>query len=172
MQQEQVAPALPLHPQDEMECRRCEVHCDKVVYPGACLARSCPFVYSYEAWGHTYVGCMQKVYAVEIDLDMLRAAERRQAGFGAIRAVRQPLPMCHAEVEQTYASRSEDDRLRQPGVRRAAGRRADLPRLRPGQADSSRRAEQPLLAPAAEAAAEEPAEARSSSTSGVPSASA
>ena len=46
---------------------------------------------------------MQKVYDVEIDLDMLRAAERRQAGFGAIRAVRQPLPMCQAEVEQTYA---------------------------------------------------------------------
>jgi hypothetical protein len=108
MQQEQVAPALPLHPQDEMECRRCDVHCDKVVYPGACLAKSCPFVYSYEAWGHTYVGCMQKIYSVEIDLDMLRAAERRAAGFGAIRAVRQPLPMCKAEVEQTYGSRSEE----------------------------------------------------------------
>src|SRR5580698_160714 len=90
MQQEQIAPALPLHPQDETECRRCGVHCDKVVHPGACLTRACPFVYSYEAWGSTYVGCMQKVYEVEIDLDMLRAAERRQAGFGAIRAVRNP----------------------------------------------------------------------------------
>ena len=69
-----------------MECRRCDVHCDKVVYPGACLSRGCPFVYSYEAWGHTYVGCMQKVYDVEIDLDMLRAAEERRPGFGAIRA--------------------------------------------------------------------------------------
>jgi hypothetical protein len=39
-----------------MECRRCGVHCDKVVHPGACLSRGCPFVYSYEAWGHTYVG--------------------------------------------------------------------------------------------------------------------
>jgi hypothetical protein len=50
---------------------------------------------------------MQKIYEVEIDLDMLRAAERRKAGFGAIRAVRQPLPMCKAEVEQTYESRGE-----------------------------------------------------------------
>ena len=75
----QASPALPLHPQEEAECRRCEVHCDKVVYPGACLARACPFVYSFEAWGSTYVGCMQKVYDVEIDLDMLRAAERRVA---------------------------------------------------------------------------------------------
>ena len=73
--------AIPLRPQDEMECRRCGVHCDKVVYPGACLSRACPFVYSYEAWGHTYVGCMQKVYEVEIDLDMLRAAEDHKPGF-------------------------------------------------------------------------------------------
>ena len=73
---------LPLRPQDEVECRRCEVHCDKVVYPGACIERSCPFVYAYEAWGHTYVGCMQRVYAVEIDLDLLRAAEAKREGFG------------------------------------------------------------------------------------------
>jgi hypothetical protein len=110
MQPEQTAaPALPLHPQDEMECRRCGVHCDKVVYPGACLERACPFVYSYEAWGHTYVGCMQKVYAVEIDLEMLRAAEAHSPGFGAIRAVRQPLPMCRAEIEKTYESRADAD---------------------------------------------------------------
>jgi hypothetical protein len=108
VQQTDTAHALPLRPQDEMECRRCGVHCDKVVYPGACLRRACPFVYAYEAWGHTYVGCMQKVYDVEIDLEMLRAAERRQAGFGAIRAVRQPLPMCQAEVESTYGSRRAD----------------------------------------------------------------
>jgi hypothetical protein len=100
--------SLPLHPQEEMQCRRCEVHCDKVVYPGSCLGTGCPFVYSYEAWGHTYVGCMQKIYEVEIDLDMLRAAEQRQAGFGAVRALRQPLPMCRAEVESTYHSRSAD----------------------------------------------------------------
>ena len=101
------AAALPLRPQDEMECRRCQVHCDKVVYPGACLARSCPFVYSYQAWGHTYVGCMQKIFAVEIDLDLLEAAER-SGGFGAVRAVRQPLPMCHTEVESTYEHRKDD----------------------------------------------------------------
>ena len=76
--------------------------------PPACIERSCPFVYAYEAWGHTYVGCMQKVYDVEIDLAMLRAAERRRPGFGAIRAVRQPLPMCRAEVEQTYESRFDE----------------------------------------------------------------
>jgi hypothetical protein len=105
--QSNTARSLPLRPQDEMECRRCEVHCDKVVYPGACLERACPFVYSYDAWGATYVGCMQKVYDVEIDLDMLKAAEESKPGFGAIRAMRRPLPMCKAEVENTYGSLTE-----------------------------------------------------------------
>lgn len=100
--------ALPLRPQDETECRRCDVHCDKVVYPGACLSRSCPFVYAYEAFGHTYIGCMQKVYEVEIDVEALRELESRRAGFGAIKAKRKPLPMCRAEVEQTYEARSEE----------------------------------------------------------------
>ena len=108
MPRNQAAATLPLHPQEEMECHRCEVHCEKVVYPGACLERSCPFVYSYKGWGHTYVGCMQKVYDVEIDLDLLEAAERRSLGFGAIRARRQPLPMCRAEIENTYVSRTDE----------------------------------------------------------------
>ena len=99
------APTLPLRPQDEVACRRCEVHCEKVVHPSACLERSCPFVYAYEEGGHTFVGCMQKVFSAEIDLAMLRAAERRREGFGAVRATRGPLPMCRAEVQTTFEQR-------------------------------------------------------------------
>lgn len=106
--QTESAGELPLRPQDEVECRRCEVHCDKVVYPAACLERSCPFVYAYEEWGHTYIGCMQKIYEVEIDVDLLRAAERRREGFGAVRAVRNPLPMCRVEVESCYRGRENE----------------------------------------------------------------
>ncbi len=105
---------LPLRPQDELECRRCEVHCDKVVYPGACIERSCPFVYAYEAWGHTYMGCMQKVYAVEIDLDLLQQAEARADGFGAVRAMRRPLPMCQTEVAGCYEGRNDEMGCRNP----------------------------------------------------------
>jgi hypothetical protein len=105
---------LPLRPQDEVECRRCAVHCDKVVYPGACIERSCPFVYAYEAWGHTYVGCMQRVYAVELDLDLVRAAESRREGFGGIRATGAPLPMCKVEVAPCYASRGDELGCRNP----------------------------------------------------------
>jgi hypothetical protein len=99
---------LPLHPSDELECRRCEVHCDKVVYPAACLERECPFAYAYEDHGHTYVGCMQKVYGVEIDLDLMQAAEDRLEGFGAVRATRTPLPMCKVEVESCYEGRRDE----------------------------------------------------------------
>jgi hypothetical protein len=107
------AVGLPLRPQDETECRRCEVHCDKIVYPGACAERSCPFLYAYEAFGHTYVGCMQNVYEVEIDLDLLRLAERSK-GFGAVKAKREPLPMCSAEIDACYAHRRDELGCRNP----------------------------------------------------------
>ena len=51
---------------------------------------------------------MQKVYAVEIDLELLREGERRRDGFGAVRARREPLPMCRVEVEETYPHRGGD----------------------------------------------------------------
>ena len=108
---EQAAPRpieLPLRPQDEAECRRCGVHCDKVVYPGACLEQNCPFLYSFEEFGHTYVGCMQKVFDVEIDLDLLRQAEATRSGFGAVRATAPPLPVCRVEVEACYESRLDE----------------------------------------------------------------
>jgi hypothetical protein len=105
---------LPLRPQDEVECRRCDVHCDKVVYPGVCLERSCPFVYAYEAWGRTYMGCMQKVFDVEIDLDLLQAAQAQRGGFGGVRARRAPLPMCGVEVSRCYELRGDDLGCRNP----------------------------------------------------------
>src|SRR5262245_19157362 len=105
---------LPLRPQDEVEYRRCDVHCDKVVYPGACIERSCPFVYAYEAWGRTYMGCMQKVFDVEIDLTALRFAESRREGFGPVKARRAPLPMCRADVASCYEHRTDDVGCRNP----------------------------------------------------------
>ena len=109
------APAeIPLRPQDELECRRCEVHCDRVVYPGACIARSCPFVYAYEAWGHTYMGCLQKVFDVEIDVDLLGQLEGRREGFGAVKASRVPLPMCHSDISSCYLHRVDELGCRNP----------------------------------------------------------
>ena len=99
---------LPLRPQDEAECRRCGVHCDKIVYPAACVDRACPFLYSFEEFGHTYVGCMQMVFDVEIEFDLLQAAESGRGEFGAVRATAPPLPLCRVEVEACYESRAEE----------------------------------------------------------------
>jgi hypothetical protein len=99
---------LPLRPQDELECRRCGVHCDKIVYPAACIEKSCPFLYAIEEFGHRYIGCLQQVFDVEIDVDLLAAAERTRAGFGAVRAVRRPLPMCTSGIDACYTSRVDD----------------------------------------------------------------
>jgi hypothetical protein len=116
---------IPLRVQDEVECRRCEVHCEKVVHPGACLERSCPFVYAYEAWGRTYMGCMQKVFDVEIDLALLEQAESERGGFGAVRARRAPLPMCDVEVVRCYGHREDELGCRNPEFN-------ELPRARAG----------------------------------------
>jgi hypothetical protein len=78
-----------------------------VVYPSACVARGCPFLYSFEEVGRTYVGCMQKVFDVEIDLVLMLEAEQR-GQFGAVRANRGPLPMCRVEVEACYEGREDD----------------------------------------------------------------
>jgi hypothetical protein len=52
------------------------------------------------------MGCMQKVFEAEIDVQMLRSAERRREGFGAVRATRRPLPMCSSEVDACFAHRA------------------------------------------------------------------
>jgi hypothetical protein len=108
METQQQTAELPLRPQDELECRRCEVHCDKIVYPAACVSKACPFLYAIEEFGHKYIGCMQKVFDVEIDSDLLAAAERSRSGFGAVKAMRKPLPMCKTRVESCYENRADD----------------------------------------------------------------
>jgi hypothetical protein len=91
----------------EVECRRCGVICEKVVHPSRCLAARCPFLYAYEAFGRTYVGCTHGIFSVDIDLEHLERASRRRNGFGPIKAARPPLPICPAGVERAYEHRLE-----------------------------------------------------------------
>jgi hypothetical protein len=91
---------------------------------------ACPFVYAYEAWGHTYVGCMQKVYEVEIDLELLEQAETGRSGFGAVRARRAPLPMCEVEVVGTYPHREDELGCRIPEFHELPREARDVPRVR------------------------------------------
>jgi len=85
------------------ECRRCRTFCDRMVEPRGCLKARCPNLYSYvdELTGVRYMGCIQKVFRAEIDIDMFEAAERN-GGYGGIKMTGQPLPQCEFRVEPCY----------------------------------------------------------------------
>jgi hypothetical protein len=87
---------------DANECRRCSTFCDRVIAPAACVAQDCPFLYSYDdpLSGRRFMGCVQKVFATEIDVEMFREAERTRTGFGTVRLAGVPLSRCDFEVER------------------------------------------------------------------------
>ena len=89
-------------------CRHCPVSCERVVEPAGCIEIGCPRLYSYERDGGTWVGCLEGVYRVEIDLEGLRRLQRTAAGFGALRAAREPLPMCRSSIEHTFEQRAQE----------------------------------------------------------------
>ena len=86
-------------------CRRCPIVCDKVVYPTGGIASGCERLYSYEHDGRTFVGCLEKVFRVEIDRDLMMAAQRERGGFGALRVSSDPLPICQTAVDLAFAHR-------------------------------------------------------------------
>lgn len=86
-------------------CRQCPISCERVVEPAGCIEADCPRLYSHIREGRTWVGCMEGVYDVEIDLRGLERLQQTKAGFGALRAAREPLPICRSEVERTFAHR-------------------------------------------------------------------
>ena len=98
--------------------------------PAACLRMACPFVYAYEAWGHTYVGCMQKIYDVEIDLDLLEAGRVGRGGFGARPRDARAASDVRGRGRRDVPAPRGRARLPHPGVPRASARARDLPRLR------------------------------------------
>ena len=102
------------------ECRQCCAFCDKTIQPRGCIEADCPFLYTYEdeKSGRQYMGCLQKVFGVEIDVDMFHKAERTRAGYGGVKAMREPLPMCPFSVETSYEGRRPGVRLRQPALLR------------------------------------------------------
>lgn len=86
-------------------CRECPVTCDRLVFPSGCIEAGCDRLYAYEQDGRTVVGCLEKVFGAEIDLDLLKEAETRAPGFGGLRASRAPLPICRCAVDRTFEHR-------------------------------------------------------------------
>ena len=91
------------------ECRRCSTFCDRVIAPAACVAQQCPFLYSYDEplSGRRFMGCMHKVFATEIDVELFRAAERTRGGFGTVRLAGYPTAHCRFEVERAREGTKE-----------------------------------------------------------------
>jgi hypothetical protein len=89
------------------ECRQCSTYCDRVIAPASCIADDCPNLYVYDdpLTGRRYMGCLQQVFATEIDVELFREAERTRAGFGAVRLANAPLRRCRFTVEQAYDGR-------------------------------------------------------------------
>jgi hypothetical protein len=97
-----VARALPTI--ERSECRQCCAFCDRVVHPAGCLASGCQFLYLYddEETGARYMGCLNKVFRVEIDMAVFGEAERTRHGFGGVKMTGAPLPQCQTSVERAY----------------------------------------------------------------------
>jgi hypothetical protein len=82
------------------ECRQCRSFCDKLIEPRGCVEMRCRFLYSYVDMlnGEQYVGCMQEVFAAEIEL----GAVLEPGGFGGVKVTGAPLPHCQFTVERAY----------------------------------------------------------------------
>lgn len=63
----------------------------------------CRYLYSYEdaRSGARFMGCLNKVFSAEIDLDLFLLAERA-GGYGGIKMTGEPLPQCQFSVERAY----------------------------------------------------------------------
>ncbi len=96
------------HPQETTrtagECRECRTFCDKLIDPAGCMEMGCRFLYTYEdaATGGRFMGCMNKVFGGEINLDLFLVAEAGRGSFGGIKMTGDPLPQCQFSVEKAY----------------------------------------------------------------------
>ena len=91
------------------ECRQCCTFCDRVVLPSGCIESNCPYLYLYddEDTGARYMGCMNKVFRVEIDVAVFGEAERTRQGFGGVKMTGMPIARCRTSVERAYDGYSE-----------------------------------------------------------------
>jgi hypothetical protein len=93
----------------QSECRECCSFCDRLVYPAGCIEANCKYLYLYddEHTGTRYMGCLNKVFKVEIDLDLFEQAELTRHGFGGVKMTGTPIAECRSGVERAYHGAGE-----------------------------------------------------------------
>jgi hypothetical protein len=87
-----------------LECRECEVICERVVSPQQCLDSGCSSIYVYEDDDTAMFGCLHKVFAPELELAAFceKSGRRGSGALGALRLNRSPRGQCRVTVEQAY----------------------------------------------------------------------
>ncbi|MGI8633155.1 MAG: hypothetical protein ACR2NA_11530 [Solirubrobacterales bacterium] len=92
------------------ECRKCATWCDKVIDPRGCEELGCPYLYSYpdRASGREFMGCMYKVFAGEVDVELFTEAVDSREGYGGLKMTGQPLPHCPFTVEAAFEGSGEE----------------------------------------------------------------
>ena len=110
------------------ECRQCCSFCDRVVHPSGCIASGCQYLYLYddEETGRRFMGCMNKVFRGEIDVELFEQAERTRHGFGGVKMTGLPLPQCRSTVERAYDGYSEAFDCVEPAASSASRRSQDV----------------------------------------------
>jgi hypothetical protein len=81
------------------------VRCERVVYPSHCVQSDCPRLYAHVDGGVTWIGCIDKVFTSEVDVDLLMQQEAGHPGFGALRAEGPPRRECKAAIDRTFPHR-------------------------------------------------------------------
>ena len=86
------------------ECRQCSTFCDRVIKPSSCVAANCPALYQYDdpLSGRRYMGCLHKVFATEIDVELFAEAEKTRAGFGVVKLAGHPRERCAFQIERAF----------------------------------------------------------------------
>ena len=86
------------------ECRQCTTFCDRVIKPATCVASGCPSLYQYDdpLTGRRYMGCLHKVFATEIDIELFEEAEKTRSGYGAVKLAAAPRERCAFAVEKAF----------------------------------------------------------------------
>jgi hypothetical protein len=86
-------------------CGQCAVRCERVVYPSGCQESGCERLYVYERDGRQVMGCLDRVFWAEIDVERFRDLQRTRAGFGGLRVWREPNAVCHCAIERIFDHR-------------------------------------------------------------------
>jgi hypothetical protein len=88
---------------------------------GGCIEAGCPYLYLFdEEDGRRFMGCMNKVFRVEIDVEMFEQAERTRQGFGGVRMTGPVQGPCRWSVERAYQGDGDAFACVNPGFFEAA----------------------------------------------------